>query len=85
MSDLFGYEPPQVPFKDIRNTRESVAEEKARLCMRLNELCRTPPPLARDRLDKSSSRVARHAQERVQGARQQRQFARRSSVGNRAT
>jgi hypothetical protein len=32
------------PFKDIRNTRESVAEEKARLVMELGWLFRSPPP-----------------------------------------
>ena len=42
-ADLFGFEPPRAKFTDIRNQRESIAEEKARLCMELNELCRTPP------------------------------------------
>lgn len=43
MSDLFGYAPEAPAFVDIRNQRESVAEEKARLCMELNALCKTPP------------------------------------------
>lgn len=45
--DLFDYAPPAAPFKDIRNQRESVAEEKARLCQVLNDLLRrTPKPSA---------------------------------------
>ncbi len=32
------------PFKDIRNTRPSTAEEKAHLHMTLGRLCKTPPP-----------------------------------------
>lgn len=32
------------PFKDIRNTRESVAQEKARLCLELGALIKHPPP-----------------------------------------
>lgn len=43
MSDLFGHVPVAPEFRDIRNTRESVAEEKARLCLELNALCKTPP------------------------------------------
>ncbi len=31
------------PFKDIRNTKETVAEEKARLCMELGQLLKKPP------------------------------------------
>lgn len=62
MTDLFGYAEPAAPFRDIRNTRESVAEEKARLCLELNAICKTPPPVARRRVDKSGSRVARRAQ-----------------------
>lgn len=42
--DLFGYTPPRAAFVDIRNTRDSVAEEKATLCMQLGELCRKVPP-----------------------------------------
>jgi hypothetical protein len=44
MSDLFGHVEVSAPFKDIRNTRESVAEEKARLCQELNALLRKTPP-----------------------------------------
>jgi hypothetical protein len=45
MIDLFGQvpQPPRTPFVDIRNQRESVAEEKARLCLELGALCKTPP------------------------------------------
>lgn len=32
------------PFKDIRNTRESLAEEKARLCLELGGLIKRAPP-----------------------------------------
>jgi hypothetical protein len=42
-ADLFGHVAPAPEFVDIRNQRESVAEEKARLCMELNSLCKTPP------------------------------------------
>lgn len=42
-ADLFGYAPPTPVFKDIRSTRESVAEEKAKLCLTLGELCRRVP------------------------------------------
>jgi hypothetical protein len=44
-ADLFGpvEQAPTAPFRDIRNTRESVAEEKARLCLELLGLCRAPP------------------------------------------
>jgi hypothetical protein len=43
MSDLFGYVEERPEFKDIRNQRESVAEEKARLCGELNTLLRRTP------------------------------------------
>jgi hypothetical protein len=42
-TDLFGYAPPVEPFTDIRNQRESVAEEKARLCLELNAMCKKAP------------------------------------------
>lgn len=41
--DLFGAAPVAVPFKDIRNTRPSVAEEKAALCLQIGELARKVP------------------------------------------
>lgn len=41
--DLFGYTPPRAPFRDIRNQRDSVAEEKAQLCGILNRMLRTVP------------------------------------------
>lgn len=43
MADLFGFVAERPAFVDIRNTRESVAEEKARLCLELNALCKAPP------------------------------------------
>jgi hypothetical protein len=43
MSDLFGHIVEREPFVDIRNQRESVAEEKARLCQELNSLLRATP------------------------------------------
>jgi hypothetical protein len=47
VTDLFGNVVEREPFKDIRNQRESVAEEKARLCQELNKLLRrTPKPSA---------------------------------------
>jgi hypothetical protein len=35
---------PRKPFKDIRNQRDSVAEEKARLLLELGELINKAPP-----------------------------------------
>jgi hypothetical protein len=44
VTDLFGsIETPPREFKDIRNQRESIAEEKARLCADLNTLLRRTP------------------------------------------
>jgi hypothetical protein len=43
MTDLFGHTAPTPGFKDIGNQRESVAQEKARLCQELNALLRTTP------------------------------------------
>lgn len=43
-ADLFGsVETPPRVFKDIRNQRESVAEEKARLSLELHELLKRTP------------------------------------------
>lgn len=42
-ADLFGYVKPRPGFKDIRNQRPSTAEEKAALCLTLNDLCRKCP------------------------------------------
>lgn len=42
-ADLFGHAQIRREFQDIRNTRPSVAEEKAALCLELVELCRTAP------------------------------------------
>lgn len=41
--DFFGNS-QEAPFKDIRNTRPSAAEEKANLCLELGRLCTKPPP-----------------------------------------
>ena len=35
---------PERKFKDIRNQRESIAEQKAHLCKRIGELCNKVPP-----------------------------------------
>lgn len=42
--DFISDAPQQTLFKDIRNTRPSVAEEKAELCLRLRAMCIKPPP-----------------------------------------
>lgn len=42
--DLLGHEQPRADFKDIRDTRESVAQRKAELLMRLGALIRKVPP-----------------------------------------
>lgn len=41
-------EPQAQPFKDIRNTRGSVAEEKARICLLLGARINTIPAMVRD-------------------------------------
>lgn len=41
--DLLGHEEPRAEFKDIRNTRESVAARKAELLMTLGGLIRKVP------------------------------------------
>lgn len=43
MNDLFGYAPAIAGFVDIRNQRDSVAEEKAHLCKLLNDRLRKIP------------------------------------------
>lgn len=48
MTDLFGFEPAKAAFRDIRNQRDSVAEEKARLCLELNKLCNKVPERIRN-------------------------------------
>lgn len=47
MTDLFGYAAPTKPFKDIRNQRDSVAEQKAELCLQLKRLVNTVPDSVR--------------------------------------
>ena len=44
--DLVGGLPEQEPkpFKDVKNLRPTIAEEKAELCLRIGVLCRKPPP-----------------------------------------
>jgi len=42
-ADLFGHVQPKPEFRDIRNTRPTVAEEKAALCLELSRLCRVAP------------------------------------------
>jgi hypothetical protein len=62
--DLFGYTPEPEPFTDIRNQRDSVAEEKAVLCMQLSELCRkVPPSICSASAEKT--RAFMHARERA--------------------
>jgi hypothetical protein len=65
MTDLFGHVAERPAFIDIRNQRESVAEEKARLCMELNALCKTPPPFAELGFDQHGPRLAGHSQDRM--------------------
>lgn len=48
MSDLFGFVAPRPVFKDTRNTRPSVAQQKAELLLELGRLIRSVPPEARD-------------------------------------
>lgn len=43
MSDLFGFSAPRAPFVDIRNQRDSVADEKATLVFQLNALVKHVP------------------------------------------
>lgn len=83
--DLFGHEPPEssVPaFKDIRDQREVVAEEKAVLCAELNRLCKTPPPLAGRRLDQPGQTLASCTRVRAQDAEQQDQQPAAASRGH---
>lgn len=46
--DFIGDLPPLRPFKDVRNTRSSAAEEKAQLLLALGRLCQTPPQSVRN-------------------------------------
>jgi len=36
-------EPERKPFKDVKNLRPTIAEEKAELCLRIGVMCRKPP------------------------------------------
>lgn len=67
-ADLFGFVAPAPEFVDIRNQRESVAEEKARLCLELNGLCKTPPPCAGCGVDQRCAGLASRTEERTEGA-----------------
>lgn len=58
MSDLFGYTHPTPEFKDIRNQRPTVAEQKAILCKQLGELLRVAPPIYLQRGCKNSTGMA---------------------------
>ena len=62
--DLFGTPPLSAkPFRDIGNTRPSVAEEKAVLCMRLGELCkRCPASVANGSINLTRSWIAAQKQ-----------------------
>jgi hypothetical protein len=42
--DWIGGEKPGARFKDVRNTRPSIAEEKAELALRLGDLINKAPP-----------------------------------------
>lgn len=42
-NDLFDQQGRNVQFRDIRNTRPTVAEEKATLSLELGRLCMSPP------------------------------------------
>lgn len=82
MTDLFGHAAPTPAFVDIRNQRESVAEEKARLCMELNALCKTPPPFAEFGVRQRGPRLAGYAQASLQGSLGEGFQPRRTSVGH---
>lgn len=47
-TDLFGHAEAAKTFRDISNTRPTIAEEKAALALVLSRLCRTAPPSVRD-------------------------------------
>lgn len=55
--DFIGDLPPPRPFKDIRPTRSSSAEEKAQLLLELGRLCQTPPPTRPQWIDQPDSGV----------------------------
>lgn len=48
MSDLFGFSPPRPAFKDTRNTRPTVAQQKAELLLELGRLINRIPASVRD-------------------------------------
>jgi hypothetical protein len=72
---------PQAPFKDIRNTRPSAAEEKAALCLQLGRLCKTPPPEGSERIGPDHARLARSGR---QGSSARWQFALFGAAADRA-
>lgn len=56
-------EPQRKPFKDIRNTRESSAEEKARLALELGEMCNKCPASIKNGGSVNEVRNWKHARE----------------------
>lgn len=57
--DFIGGLPQPAPFKDIRNTRPTAAEEKAALCLELGRLCmRVPPVVQSGSIEKTREWVA---------------------------
>jgi hypothetical protein len=69
------------PFKDIRNTRESVAEEKARLVMELGGFLRSPPPQRHQRVHPEGAAVDGGTRSRPQGRSQRACQRARSALG----
>ena len=61
--DWVGNEPQPRPFRDIRNTRESAASEKARLCFELGELINKIPPAIKRGGSINDVREWRHARD----------------------
>jgi hypothetical protein len=60
--DAFSEAPAAPPFRDIRNTRPSVAEEKATLALRLGELIkRAPKRIASGSIQDTRRWVKEHA------------------------
>jgi hypothetical protein len=63
MTDLFWHQTPPQPFKDIRSTRPSVAEQKAELALQLGRLiARCPPGIANGSINATREWVAARKQ-----------------------
>lgn len=59
MSDLFGHSQPKQEFRDIKNQRPSVAEQKAELCLILKDLVnKCPPSIASGSIQQTRAWVA---------------------------